>query len=548
MKNIALFIAFSICSLMLTAQEKGTTNTDSISSVKTPVIFKADTLFYLQSAPKNVTVTERAFLISNRLNEIVATENSFNEKAFLTKQDTTTGNYIVSYSNRIICSLTNEDAIAAEKPLKDLSVDYSNIIKDRLLKYYAFTGTKNIFISLVEALGIIAVLVLFIIGVNKAYRKLFKRFVLKKSFKPLHTGKYELVSPKQIKYILGRITGILRWLFILLVIYLALPLIFSLFPWTRGIANQLISYVIEPFMAIIHSAINYLPNLLTVIIISLFAHYTVKLIGYFAREIEKGILNIPGFYADWAMPTFKIVKALLYIFAFIVIFPYLPGSQSKVFQGVSVFLGILFSLGSSSAIANVVAGVVITYMRPFKIGDSVKIGDVVGDVIEKTLLVTRVRTIKNEEVTIPNSTILSAGTINYSSCAKKEGLILHSSVTIGYDVPWRLVHDLLIKAASQTIHVLQQPHPFVLQTSLDDYYVAYQINLYTDRPEIASRIRSSLHQNILDVFNDAGVEIMSPAYHSLRDGNTVTIPEDKRPEDYQPDGFIIRQRVSVKPV
>jgi len=232
----------------------------------------------------------------------------------------------------------------------------------------------------------------------------------------------------------------------------------------------------------------------------------------------------------------------MYAFMFIVIFPYLPGSDSPVFRGVSVFLGILFSLGSSSAISNAVAGLVITYMRPFTIGDRIRVGDITGDVIEKTLLVTRIRTIKNEEVTLPNSSLLSVHSINFSSSASGAGLILHTTVTIGYDVPWKKVHELLTKAASATSGVSRRDDrkPFVLQTSLDDFYVSYQINAFTEEAHKMAGIYSELHQNIQDKFNEAGVEILSPHYRAARDGNMTTIPTENLPSDYKAPQFQIR--------
>lgn len=246
---------------------------------------------------------------------------------------------------------------------------------------------------------------------------------------------------------------------------------------------------------------------------------------FFAREIDQENLKIAGFYRDWALPTFNIARFLLYVFMFIVIFPYLPGSKSPIFQGVSVFLGILFSLGSSSAISNVVAGLVITYMRPFRIGDRVKIGDITGDVIEKSMLVTRIRTTKNEDITVPNSSVLSGHTINFTTSSQDLGLILNTTVTIGYDVDWRQVNALLIAAAKVTNGIIAEKPPFVFQTSLDDFYVSYQLNAYTKESHRMSAIYSDLHRNILDQFNEAGVEIMSPVYEAGRDGNKVTIPD-----------------------
>jgi small-conductance mechanosensitive channel len=265
--------------------------------------------------------------------------------------------------------------------------------------------------------------------------------------------------------------------------------------------------------------------------------YTLKGVRYLKDEIEREALKIPGFYPDLANPTFQIIRFLIFAFMLVVIFPFLPGSNSPVFQGVSVFLGVLFTFGSSGSLSNLISGLVITYMRSFKLGDRVKIGEVTGDVMERSMLVTRILTIKNEVISIPNSTVLSSHLTNYSSEAATRGLIINTTVTIGYDAPWRQVHDLLINAALNTKGIEKEPKPFVFQTSLDDFYVSYQINAYTREPNLQAGIYSELHQNIQDQFNEAGVEIMSPHYRSQRDGNSAAIPSTYLGKDYQPPAF-----------
>ncbi len=268
--------------------------------------------------------------------------------------------------------------------------------------------------------------------------------------------------------------------------------------------------------------------------------YVLKGINFLKIEIEKGALKLPGFYPDWAQPTFQIIKVLLYAFMFIVIFPYLPGSDSPVFKGVSVFLGVLFTFGSSGSLSNVIAGLVLTYMRAFKIGDRVKIGDTTGDIIEKSLLVTRIRTIKNEIISIPNTNVMNSYTTNYSSDASENGLIVHTTVTIGYDVPWKNIHQALLEAASRTKHLLKEPKAFVLQISLDDFYVTYEINAYTREAHKQAFIYSHLHQNIQDCCNEAGIEILSPHYRAARDGNTTTIPTNYLDKNYKAPSFNIK--------
>ena len=303
-------------------------------------------------------------------------------------------------------------------------------------------------------------------------------------------------------------------------------LVFSIFPATKPYTVTLLSYVLKPLRTIWQATIRYIPNFITILVIILIFRYLSKGLKYLTNEIQRGTLTIPGFYPDWAKPTFNIIRFLLFAFMIVMIFPYLPGSDSDVFKGVTVFLGVIFSLGSTSVIGNLVAGLVITYMRSFFIGDVIRIGDNLGTVVEKTLFVIRMRTPKNEYISIPNSVLLSSNIINYSS-SKEKGLVLYTSVTIGYDTPWETVYKLLISAAGATEHILSDPEPFVLQTSLDDSYVTYQLNAFTDHPEIQPRIYSDLHQNIQNKFNEGGVEIMSPHYTALRNGNKSTIPEQK---------------------
>ena len=296
-------------------------------------------------------------------------------------------------------------------------------------------------------------------------------------------------------------------------------------------------YILNPVKRIASALWNYLPSLITIIVIVFIFRYVLNFLYYLRIEIERGKLQLPGFYADWANPTYQIIRVLIIAFMLIVIFPYLPGSDSPIFKGVSVFLGFLFTFGSAGSLSNIISGLVLTYMRLFKIGDRVKIADVTGDVIEKSLLVTRIRTTKNEIISIPNSTIMNSPTINYSSDAADKGLIMYTTVTIGYDVPWRDMHQALIDAALRCELVLKEPAPFVLQTSLDDFYVSYQINLYTREANRQAFIYSELHKHIQDVCNERGIEIMSPHYRSERDGNMSTIPASYLPEEYKAPGF-----------
>jgi small-conductance mechanosensitive channel len=385
------------------------------------------------------------------------------------------------------------------------------------------------------ALLIVITLFFMIKLVNWMYKKAVKNIEISGwlKLKVFKIKSFNLLNNKWIKKMIISCFKILQILIILLLCYFAITMLFSVFPPTRGIADKLIGYILDPLQKIGLSIVEYIPNLIKIVIIVLVFRYLIKGLHFIAGELSKGRLTLKGFYSDWAYPTFRIIKVLLYIFMFILIFPLLPGSESNVFKGVSVFIGVVISLGATSIINNVISGIVITYMRPFKVGDRVKIGDIIGNVIEKSPFVTRIRTPKNEEVTVPNSSILSAQTFNYTESALNHKLILHTEVTFGYDVHWRKIHELLLEAAARTSNVMQEPKPFVWQTALDDHYVEYQINVYILDADLMGPIYSELNRHILDVSNEAGVEIMSPAYSAHRDGSQVTIPPEYLPKDYK---------------
>ena len=436
-------------------------------------------------------------------------------------------------------SISENDALWHERTKSKLAADARDDIVASILiaKKENSLGKWLTRIGLVILVLVLARLIVWLIG--KGYIRLLKFIDLKKDvwLKSLKYKDYVFLTESQELEVVLFLAKMLRWFVYAVLLYTLLPVLFSIFPFSRNWADALFQLVWSPLKGVIISVWNYVPNLFSIAVIYIVMKYFIKLVQYIFSEIEAEKLQLSGFHSDWAMPTFSIVKFLLYAFMFVLIFPFLPGSDSNIFKGVSVFIGVLFSLGSSSAIANMVAGLVITYMRPFKIGDRIKIADVTGDVIEKTLLVTRIKTIKNEVITIPNSSVLSGNTTNYTIEAIENGLIIHTSVTIGYDVPWKKMHETLINAALRTDMILKEPKPFVLQTSLEDFYVAYQINAYTKEASKQAIIYSNLHQNIQDCCNEVGIEILSPHYRAARDGNMITIPADYLPKDYKMPGF-----------
>lgn len=501
--------------------------------------FFNDTLFLIYSRLGSFSAQDRAQIISKRIRKLNDNFLFTADSLKLVEAETTID--IVSGEN-IIMSISENDAIWNNSTKYDLAESTRKIIGTAVMNYKSQTSLSTILKKV--ALALLALLVLFFI--IRYTVKLFRWTAHKiteqeeKQIKGIKIKNYTLFDAKmQIKLFLT-INRIVEWVSILLIIYISLPILFGIFPWTKNFANILFGFILNPVKSIALSIWDYLPNLITIIVIIIVFRYVLKGLKFLKLEVEKGELSLPGFYPEWANPTYQLIRVLVYAFMIIVIFPYLPGSESPIFRGVSVFLGFLFTFGSAGSLSNIMSGLILTYMRLFKKGDRVKIGDVVGDIIEKSLLVTRVRTIKNEIISIPNSTIMNSHTINYSSDAAEKGLIIHTTVTIGYDVPWREMHQALIDAAIKTDLILDTPKPFVLQTSLDDFYVSYQINGYVRESNKQAVIYSNLHQNIQDICNERGIEILSPHYRAARDGNMTTIPASYLPDDYQKPSFDIK--------
>lgn len=499
---------------------------DSMKSVTAgvPVEFGKDTLFYVFTKLGPYSAEQRAIHIRNNILKLAEADKF--DPEFL-KVDETEATCDLFYHNLIILSITDADAFWQNKSRQGLAHQYRDQIAEKIQIYREDHG----FFSAITRIGLLLlVIVILVIGIKLMNRGITRLndYLMRKSSKHISgvkIGNYQVIEPLRMRRIIRFAMRIVKWFLILLIIYISLPTIFSIFPATESLATTLFGYVLNPLKTMVLSFFGYIPELMTIIVILVVVHYFVRFLKSLAVEASTGAIELPGFYPEWAIPTFNLLRVIVYAFAFIVIFPYLPGSDSPVFKGVGVFFGVLISLGSTSAVGNIVAGLVITYMRPFQVGDRVKIGETTGDVIEKNLLVTRLKTIKNEDVSIPNAAILIGSTINYSTNSGDTGLILHTTVTIGYDVPWRQIHQLLIDAALRTNLVLKEPSPFVLQTSLDDFYVSYQINLFTREPNQSTKIYSDLHANIQDKFSDAGVEIMSPHYRAERDGSEAALPK-----------------------
>ena len=490
-----------------------------------PVVVESDTLFYLYTKRGGYTPLQRAEMIDAAIMQLGKRFTLHPDSVYIESSDIVTD---LMYGNKVIASFTDQDGLWEGRSREQLATDKRKIVVQKLKELKEEHSLWQLGKRILYFVLVLAGQYLLFWLTGWLFRKLKVRIQKLKDtrLKPISIQNYELLDTQRQVNLLIFLSNLLRYVIMLLQLLITVPLLFAIFPQTKGLAYQIFSYIWNPIKNILVGIVDYIPNLFAILIICFAVKYLVRLVHYLSREVEAGRLKFGGFYPDWAMPTYHIIRFLLYAFMIAMIYPYLPGAKNGVFQGISVFVGLIISLGSSTVIGNVIAGLVITYMRPFKLGDRIQLNDTTGNVIEKTPLVTRIKTPKNEVVTIPNSFIMSSHTVNYSASAREYGLIIHSEVTIGYDVPWRQVHQLLIEAALNTPGVIDDPRPFVLETSLSDWYPVYQINAYIREADKLAQIYSDLHQNIQDRFNEAGVEIMSPHYMAMRDGNESTIPKD----------------------
>ncbi|HBH07473.1 MAG TPA: transmembrane ion channel [Flavobacteriales bacterium] len=490
------------------------------------VVYHNDTLWPVYISLGSLSPSERATRTTGVLKDLFVDAQELSKDQFEVQLK---NNLLqITMYDKVIYSISKEDASLEGMPADELAVIYIDRIHTSFKPLVSFIDFQDLGLRLGKVVLIIIILTLTIRLIGWLFSKL-KKYIYdqkEKRIKTITIQDFELITAQRIVRSLFFIIRLLKIAIIIFLVYLSLPAAFSIFPWTERLASELISYIIDPVTGFFWATVNYIPNLITIVVIVYIWRLIFSFLNYVAEEIAKEKLKIKGFYPEWSRPTLNILKVVLYALALIMIFPYLPGSDSPIFKGVSVFLGILLTLGSSSAISNAVSGLVLTYMRPYRIGDMVRVEDVTGVVAEKSLLVTRIKTPKQEMITIPNSKILSSNSLNYSnSVEENNSVVIYGQVSIGYDVPWSKVHELLINAADQTEGLEKKPEPFVLQKSLDDFYITYEINAYTQKVKEMPRIYSELFKHIQDNFNSADVEILSPHYRAVRDGNESTIHE-----------------------
>jgi small-conductance mechanosensitive channel len=494
-----------------------------------PVEIDGKVLFVVESGTKTWTGKMRADQIATRIKALAA-DFSFPPEKIVT-HDNEVGTEI-SGDDRFIMIVLDADARANGVDREEAAKHFATIIQKAIETYREERSITNIVTGLALTLFSTVILAGLIYLLNRSNRRIRRLVHETRRIPSVRFGAFEFFTVDRVRALIMGFLGLIRLGVLLILLFAYFHLGLSFFPATRRIALTLFDHIWSALGAIGNAVAGELPGLIFIGVLLFITRYILKTLKFFFQQVQEGKVAVGGLDAEVADPSYKITRLLIIAFVLVVAYPYIPGSESPAFKGVSIFMGVIFSLGSTSTIAGMTAGMTLIYMRSFREGDVVKIGEATGVVLQRKMMVTRLKTFKNEEVFIPNSSILTSHVVNYSQQARGEGVILHTTVTIGYDAPWETVHGLLIAAAGATDHILQAPQPFVLQTALNDFYVSYELNAYTDSPQFMPRIYSKLHENVQNKFNEAGVEIMSPHYAQVRDGNRTTIPDNYLPADY----------------
>jgi small-conductance mechanosensitive channel len=492
--------------------EPPSTDASVQGATRAPVVLDGSTLFMVRGVSA-FPAERRAGEIAVRI-EALAANPSF-DPGTLNISDAPDATVINAGTQRLLM-IFDADATLEGVERRTLAQAYLHRISEAIVSYRLDRKPKSLIRSALYIAAASLALAVFIWLGRHAKRRLDALLErrLRARLEGLESQSYQIVRAK---HLWGALQGASRgiWLaaFVLAAVFY-LDFAFSMLPWTRMIGDDLFDLVIEPLRVMGVGLVKEIPNLVFLAVLFVVTRFLIKALRIFFTGVADGAIKLQNFDADWAWPTYRLLRIFVIAFAIVVAFPYIPGSSSEAFKGVSLFLGVVFSLGSSSVISNIIAGYTMTYRRAYKLGDRIQIGEHIGDVTEVRQLVTHLRTPKNEEIVVPNSLILNSSVVNYSTLAREGQLVLHTTVGIGYETPWRQVEAMLLQAASSTQGVLKEPAPFVLQKSLGDFCVNYEINVFCDNAQAMNRLYTTLHQNILDVFNEYGVQIMTPNYES----------------------------------
>lgn len=488
-----------------------------------PVIIDGEELFMLRGSSA-LPADERVAVVQDRV--IEAAEESDSEIVVVTVEPNELGRAIL-VNGKLVNITTEADAEYDQMSIEVLSRLHAGAIEKAILDYRTSRSETARIQSATQAIAWTIAFAAFFYGIWK-FRQWFPDWLagrVEKRFAGVEKATMAIVQGRAVASVLRFLlrSGLLVLLFLIFYYYLSLVLLS--FAETQAVAQILLTYITEPILNVLLGFVSYIPNLLTLAFIVLVTGYILRGAKLFFQNIETGVIKIRDFQDHWIWPTYNIVRAATIMIALVLSFPYIPGSGSAAFQGITILVGIMVSLGSNSVVANIMSGLFVLYRRSTNIGDRIRVGEHVGDVVQIKLMETHLKSIKNELVSIPNAHLLNSEVVNYSSMIDGRGLMLHTSIGIGYEEPQEKVEAMLIEAARRTNGIRKNPSPFVLRKALSDFAVTYEINAFTSRGNRIPQLLSDLHSHILDIFHANGVQIMTPSYEGDPDEKKIAPAE-----------------------
>jgi small-conductance mechanosensitive channel len=503
------------------AQERATPEAEVATA---PVELDGTVLFRVRGV-SSYPAEERARAIRGRLADVAADRSIAVDEVHAVEGD---GAVRIVARDRIVLGVVDADATLEQVSRQELAAAHLLSVRQAIANFRTARSSAALLRSAMVTFAATAVLALTVVVLAWLWRRLHATLQrrLQSRIHSVGIQSFEVMRAERIWAALASVLALLRGIALIACAIVYLGYVLAKWPWTRGLSQHVVEFTLRPLRVIGAGLVANIPSLIFLAVLIGVVRVMLRLVRLFFEAVGRGDVTLSSFDADWAAPTYKIVRLAIVAFALVIAYPYIPGSESAAFKGVSLFIGIVFSLGSSTAISNIIAGYMMTYRRAFKVGDRVKIGEAIGDVVEMRLQVTHLRSFKNEEIVIPNSQVLAGDVVNYSSLARVDGLILHTEVGIGYETPWRQVEAMLLEAAARTPGLATEKAPFAHVKRLGDFAVTYEVNVFCAEPKAMQRLYTVLHHNILDVFNEYGVQIMTPAYEGDPPEPKVVPPKD----------------------